>query len=344
MERYARQMRVPGFQGRAQQLIQESHVLVAGAGALGSSIAESLCRAGVGRISVVDRDIVELTNLQRQQLYTERDAEQNRPKAEAALERLQQINSSVRVEAYTAEITPAVLESFQKVSLIMDGLDNFETRLLLNDFALKQQIPLIYGGALADRSMTYTVLPDNDQAPCLRCLFGESDQETESCETAGVLGPAVQITAGLQSVEALKLLSGQEDKLRSGLLQAELLDFSVRSFQVGQMKQENCPSCGKNPEYPSLNKQEQGLAVMTLCGRNTVQVRPANLTYALRSSVLADKAVRKTAAFTELLIEGRRVMVFQDNRALIHGTADKQEATRLYHVCMERQTLTQEAE
>ncbi|WP_444685435.1 ThiF family adenylyltransferase [Alkalicoccus luteus] len=343
MERYARQMRVPGFGGSAQKQIQDSHVLIAGVGALGSSIAESLCRAGVGRLSLIDRDIVELTNLQRQQLYTEWDVEQSRPKAEAALERLQQVNSSVQVEAYTAELTPAVVESFQDVSLIMDGLDNFETRLLLNDFALKHRIPLIYGGALADRCMSYTVLP-GEEAPCLRCLFGESDQETESCETAGVLGPAVQITAGLQTAEALKLLSGQPEKRRNGLLQAELIDFSVRTFQVSQMKQESCSSCGNSPTYPALSRMENGLAVMTLCGRNTVQVRPVGLSYQLRRSVREAKAVREVGAFTELLIKDRRMMVFADGRALIHGTADKQEAERLYHVCMERQTLTQEIE
>src|SRR5688572_18330081 len=211
LDRYSRQVRVPGIGKAGQDRILASRVTLCGVGALGTVLANTLVRAGVGFIRVIDRDFVEPSNLQRQVLFDESDVESNLPKAEAAAIKMRQINSSVTVEPVVADINRTNIEGFcADADLILDGSDNFEIRYLINDVAIKHGKPWVYGGAVGSQGMTMTIIPD--ETPCLRCVFeaAPAPGETGTCETAGVLAPAVSIVASYQATEAIKLLSGNK--------------------------------------------------------------------------------------------------------------------------------------
>ncbi|MEX0741695.1 MAG: ThiF family adenylyltransferase, partial [Phycisphaeraceae bacterium] len=212
-DRYHRQMLLPGFDAAAQASLSRATVLLVGCGALGTVIADMLARAGVGRLRIVDRDLVELTNLQRQVLFTEADAAGHVPKAVAAAERLALVNGEVTVEPHVVDFTHRnAVPLAAEVDLLLDGTDNFATRLLLNDLAVAHDLPYVYGGAVGTTGTVYPVLPGNDATagPCLRCLLGDEPETGQlgSCDTVGVLGPAAGIVANFQAAEALKILSG----------------------------------------------------------------------------------------------------------------------------------------
>ncbi|WP_339796152.1 ThiF family adenylyltransferase [Paenibacillus sp. FSL R5-0744] len=334
-DRYSRQVRFAPFGAEGQEGLAQSSVLVVGAGALGTGIAETLVRCGVGKIILADRDYVEWSNLQRQQLYTEVDAIERMPKAAAAQRRLQQINSEVVIEAYVIDVRAEELEGLVSgVDLIMDGTDNFDTRLIINDMAQKHGIPWVYGACVGSYGITYTILPG--ETPCLHCLLGTVPLGGDTCDTAGILPQAVQLVTANATAEALKLLGQRKDQLRNKLLTFDVWRNEYHEIGVKAAKKKNCPSCGSHPIYPYLMaaNTERG---DVLCGRDTVQIRPArpqklNLQEtADRLSRLGSGSVDSNAYLVSFIEGPYRLVIFADGRALIHGTKDIAAARSFYH-------------
>ncbi|WP_405174260.1 ThiF family adenylyltransferase [Paenibacillus sp. FSL H8-0261] len=334
-DRYSRQVRFAPFGAEGQERLAQSSVLVVGAGALGTGIAETLVRCGVGKIILADRDYVEWSNLQRQQLYTEVDAIERMPKAAAAQRKLQQINSEVVIEAYVIDVRAEELEELVSgVDLIMDGTDNFDTRLIINDMAQKHGIPWIYGACVGSYGISYTILPG--ETPCLNCLLGTVPLGGDTCDTAGILPQAVQLVTANATAEALKLLGKRKEQLRNKLLTFDLWRNEYHEIGVKAAKKKNCPSCGSHPIYPYLMaaNTERG---DVLCGRDTVQIRPArpqklNLQEtADRLSRLGSGSVDSNAYLVSFIEGPYRLVIFADGRALIHGTKDIAAARSFYH-------------
>ncbi|MDH6371691.1 molybdopterin/thiamine biosynthesis adenylyltransferase [Paenibacillus sp. PastF-3] len=334
-ERYSRQVRFAPFGVEGQEELAKSSVLVVGAGALGTGIAETLVRCGVGKIILADRDYVEWSNLQRQQLYTEADAQERIPKAAAAQSRLQQINSEVVIDAHVIDVRAEELEGLiSGVDLIMDGTDNFDTRLIINDMALKHGIPWIYGACVGSYGITYTILPG--ETPCLHCLLGTVPLGGDTCDTAGILPQAVQLVTANATAEALKILGKRKAQLRNKLLTFDVWRNEYHEIGVKAAKKKNCPSCGSHPIYPYLMAANTGRGDV-LCGRDTVQIRPArpqklNLQEtADRLSRLGSGSVDSNAYLVSFIEGPYRLVIFADGRALIHGTKDIAAARSFYH-------------
>jgi adenylyltransferase/sulfurtransferase len=244
LDRYVRQMAFPGIGESGQRNLLNSSVALIGCGGLGTHIADTLARAGVGWLKLVDRDYVELSNLQRQLLFDERDVAESLPKALAAARRLENINSQVKVESLVADVSRENVEDIiSDVDLVLDGCDNFETRYLINDACLKHNIPWIYGGAVASYGMTMNIIPH--QTACLRCVFPEKPATGTviTCMTAGILASIVSIIAALECSEALKLLTGQ-GRLNQGLIHVDVWENSLEVFSV-ERQENDCPACGK---------------------------------------------------------------------------------------------------
>src|SRR3954447_12315415 len=272
-ERYSRQVRVPGIGKAGQERIGKSRVTVCGCGALGTVLANHLVRAGVGFVRIVDRDFVEVSNLQRQVLFDESDVTNNMPKAVAAANKLRAVNSAVRIEPVVADIDRTnILDLCRDADVIVDGTDNFEVRYTINDAAVKLNKPWVFGGAVGTEGQTMTIVPG--ETPCLRCVFEASPGpgEVGTCETAGVLGPIVGIVASFQAAEALKLLAGKTDAINRELFVLNVWENTSRRVKVAPLKgrKGQCPCC-------ALRKFEwldgaHGTQTTTLCGRNAVQV------------------------------------------------------------------------
>lgn len=334
--RYSRQERFAPLGVSGQEALGHRHVLIVGAGALGSAVAETLVRAGVGRITITDRDYVEWSNLQRQQLFTEQDAQKHLPKAEAARIRLQSINSEVQIESHIMDVGAEELADLaQDCDLIMDATDNFDTRLIINDISQKLSIPWIYGGCVGSTGMSYTFLPG--KTPCLHCLLGAVPLGGDTCDTAGILPQAVQVVAAHQTMEAMKLLSGNMSMLRMKLISFDLWRNESTEIKLDSAKKTDCLSCGTDPVYPYLSSTNHTKSEV-LCGRDTVQIRPARkMTMDLK--VLAERLTRLPEGKTSLnpymvifeISQNRRLVFFADGRALIHGTSDLMEAKNLYY-------------
>ena len=335
-ERYSRQILFEGIGREGQERLREGSVVILGCGALGCAQAEMLARAGVGRLRLIDRDVVESTNLHRQVLFEERDAEERLPKAVAAAARLERINRSVRVEPVVRDANPTNIESLlDGATVILDGTDNFETRYLLNDAAVKLGRPWIYGAAVGAHGLQMTIRPG--VTPCLRCLFREMPPpgSTPTCDTAGVILPIISVVASHQVVECLKLLLGQTERLHGCLLQFDLWDNRTSRLRLDRLREEaDCPTCDHH-RYDYLNV-ERGQLVTSLCGRNAIQISPP-LSPAL-SLDLADRAnqlrnvgeVRYNAHLLKFKTGGYELTVFPDGRCLIQGTDDPKVARSLY--------------
>lgn len=330
--RYARQIIFPPLGNEGQRKLLAATVVVAGCGATGSVIANHLARAGVGHLRVVDRDFIELNNLQRQLLFDEEDIRRQLPKAEAARRKLAVINSQIQVEGVVADINSEnVLDLLQGAGLVMDGTDNFEARFLINDACVKLGIPWVYSGVIASYGMSMTILPG--ETACLRCLMGEvpAPGTSPTCDTAGVLGPAVSVIASIAAGEALKLLAGFGE-LNHGLLNYDLLDQSLDRFKV--QRRPDCLTCGQH-QYPFLHAQE-GSRTVTLCGRNAIQIHvPGHegvdleeLARRLRQAGVSDIAVNPYLLRARL--DGLEMTLFPDSRAIIKGTEDETLARTLY--------------
>ncbi|RKQ37237.1 MoeB/ThiF family adenylyltransferase [Oceanobacillus halophilus] len=330
-ERYSRQVLFQPIGTNGQQRICNKHVLIVGCGALGSSNAENLVRAGVGKLTLVDRDYVELSNLQRQQLYTEKDVCDQVPKANAAKKRLQEINSEVEIMPHVLDATPISLKPLlADIDLVIDATDNFETRFMLNDLMQKHRIPWIFGSCVGSTGMSYTVLPN--ETPCLQCLLDTIPVSGATCDSVGIISPAVQMVVAHQTTEALKLLIDDMEALRTKLVTFDLWHNHYHTMNVNRAKKTDCPTCGNNPTYPNLN-EEASSKTEVLCGRNTVQIRiPQKMNLEELASRLQNIAPIKHNDFL-LSIEYKsyRLVFFYDGRTLIHGTNSIEKAKSIYN-------------
>lgn len=352
-DRYHRQMLLEGVGSDGQARLGAGCVLIVGCGALGCALADTLARAGVGRLVLVDRDIVEWTNLQRQSLFDERDAAAGTPKATAARARLSAINSAVRVDAHVRDFTAANAELFLRArpGVILDGTDNFETRFLLNDLAVREGLPYVYGGVVGARGLAMTIRPG--RTPCLRCVFEHPPPpgSAPTCETAGVLGPAVQMIAAAQAAEALKLLIGRGDLLAPGLLELDLWTNAIRRLSPAPGPHPDCPCCARR-RFDYLDIDARGSA-LTLCGRGAVQITPARAANPGDHGVAAPIATSEALA-ARLRAHGRfrahagalhgtftherddagcgtlSLTVFDDGRAIVRGTSSPERAKAVY--------------
>lgn len=348
LERYNRQVLLPGIGEAGQRRIGAARVVVVGCGALGSVSAGVLARAGVGFLRLLDRDFIEESNLQRQVLFEEEDLRAGLPKAEAAALRLQRINSTVEIEAVVADVNPAnVEELIRDADVVLDGADNFETRFVLNDACIKHNVPWVYGGAVGSTGMTMTVLPG--ETPCLRCLFESAPPPglTPTCDTAGVLASAPGVVANIQAAEALKICAGRRDAVQRRLLSFDLWTSEMRRFKIEKARDASgCPCCGQR-RFEYLDVRSVGAAT-TLCGRDAVQLNPhprstageaakTDLT-ALSEKLKAVEEVGGVSVNKFLLrfsvprtkgVKGQgrlEFTVFPDARAIIKGTKDQTEA------------------
>jgi adenylyltransferase/sulfurtransferase len=326
-ERYSRQILYPGIGPSGQQRLIDSLVVIAGCGALGSFQAGALARAGVGKLRIVDRDYVELSNLQRQWLFEESDAEESLPKAEAARRRLAAINSSISVEAVVDDLTAANAEELLAgASLILDGTDNFETRFLINDFAVSRGIPWIYGAAVGSYGITMPILPPH--GACFACVYPEPPPGAQpTCETEGVLGAATSLTASLQVGMAMRLLSG--DIPASVITNADVWTGAIRQIPMPS-RDPDCRVCGRR-DFSYLNGERR--APVSLCGRNAVQIheisRPLDLE-GLAKRLAPLGAVRANGFALRFEAAPYLLTVFPDGRVIVKGTSDTGVARSLY--------------
>lgn len=333
-ERYSRQTLFAGIGEAGQRKLAEKHVLIVGSGALGTGNAEILTRAGVGKLTIVDRDYVEWSNLQRQQLFTEKDAIERIPKAISAKKRLEQINSKTIIEAQIMDININEIHPLtEQVDLIIDGTDNFETRMLLNDISQRKKIPWILGACVGSYGLSYCIIPD--QTPCFACLLEKVPIGGATCDTAGIIAPTVQMVVSYQTAEALKVLTEEVDALRNKLVSFDLWKNQHAMIGVNKLKKDTCPSCGTNPVYPYLQIENQTKTAV-LCGRNTVQIRPP-IKQKLDLHILANTLSKlggqlKTNPYLiSFKKDAHRLVIFQDGRVLVHGTKDIAKAKTLYH-------------
>lgn len=336
LERYSRQVLFSELGEAGQTRLMQSSVLLCGCGALGTVLAETLVRAGVGHIKIVDRDFVELSNLQRQVLFDESDVAAKLPKTIAAVEKLKKINSEVQIEAVVEDIDHTnILGLAENVDLILDGTDNFEVRYLINDVSLELGIPWIYCGCIGSTGQTMTILPG--KSACLRCLIDSAPEpgSTETCDTAGILGPTVNVIASLEAVDAIKLLSGQVEQIKPVLTVVDVWEGSFRQMSVADLREKGgCKACHQG-ERIWLNG-EQGSRTTRLCGRNAVQVSPADkgkiafedLAVKLQNSGSVD--VNPYLLRLNLKNPDYEISLFRDGRAIIKGTDDPSVAKTIY--------------
>ncbi|OBZ13383.1 ThiF family adenylyltransferase [Bacillus sp. FJAT-26390] len=342
-DRYSRQTRFAAIGEEGQRKLAESSVLIVGTGALGASLAQHMVRAGVGEVRLVDRDFVEPSNLQRQMLFDEADALAVLPKAVAAANKLRRINSSVNIEATVADVNVSNIEALASgVHLVLDGTDNAATRLLLSDICFKQRIPFVYGGVAGAQGMQATLVPESTS--CLRCLIGAEDSENEAdtCDTVGVLAPAVEFVAALQAGEAIKWLSGNQGAVRQTWLSVDLWSFRLRESKL-PAGSAHCRYCGTGQEaargakaiLETDSQNESAIGSTVLCGRDTVQVtlgKPLQLAI-LEKSLEAQgcKLTVNRYLVKAALQSGEQMILFSDGRVLVQGTADAVHAISLCH-------------
>jgi adenylyltransferase/sulfurtransferase len=331
-DRYARQTVFPGIGPEGQQQLLASRVVLVGCGALGTVIANVLARAGIGFLRVVDRDYVELSNLQRQVLFDEEDALDGAPKSVAAVAKLQRINSEVAYEAVVGDVGPDNAERLVRdADLILDGTDNLEVRYVLNDVAVKLGKPWVYAAAVASYGLLMPIVPG--ETPCLRCVFPDPPPagSVDTCDTAGVLGPMPGIIANLAAAEALKLLVGAREQRSPGLLWIDCWHSSIQRTPIEQPVPD-CPTCQQR-RFEFLERTG-GAPAATLCGRDAVQVRPTNPgdldLPALAERLRAVGEVRQSVHLVRFTAAPHELTIFRDGRAIVKGTSDPATARGLY--------------
>lgn len=333
-ERYSRQMLFAPIGREGQEKLRDKRVVIVGAGALGTGNAEILARAGVGRLTVIDRDYVELSNLHRQLLYTEADVRSRLPKAIALKRHLAQISSETVVEPHVADATADKLaELVQDADLLIDATDNFETRFVINDISQKFGVPWIYGACIGSYGVSFMVIPGS--TPCLHCLLEEMPLGEATCDTMGIIAPAVQMVVAHQTAEALKWLTGNRGALRNRLVSFDVWENRYTAVDAAALKRRDCPSCGDDAVYPYLSRKHVTQTAV-LCGRDTVHIRPPRelncdlkeLAGRLRAGGGKVEANPYLLVYTDGAI---RMVLFRDGRALVHGTGDAAEAKSWYH-------------
>jgi adenylyltransferase/sulfurtransferase len=331
-DRYSRQVLFQEIGKAGQECLSRSRVVIIGCGALGSAQAESLARAGVGNLRIVDRDFVEFSNLQRQTMFTESDATNRLPKAIAAANYIRRVNSDIEVEPEIADVNHSNVERLiQDCDVVIDGTDNFATRYLINDACVKHGVNWIYGAAVASYGVTMTIRPKI--TPCLCCVFPETPAAATAptCDTAGVIMPIINIVAAVQVSEALKLLTGNENELHGSLMQFDVWRNQWRSISVGGPA-ENCPACSLG-KFESLQPESAEFAAV-LCGRHAVQVSPAHPVRVDLNQLSERLAPAGEVKVNDYLLRFRtgefELTIFQDARSIIRGTDDISTARSLY--------------
>jgi molybdopterin/thiamine biosynthesis adenylyltransferase len=328
LERYSRQILFAPVGSEGQERICRGRVAVVGCGAIGASACTLLARAGVGMVRIIDRDYVEASNLQRQLLFDEDDARESLPKAAAAARKLALINSEVSVEAHPSDLTPETISLLSGMDLVLDCTDNFETRYLINDFAVKNGLPWIYAAAVGSYAVTMNVVPGDTS--CLACVFPEPPTGTfATCETAGILNSTATLVASIQVCEALKLLVGADDSLRRTLLSIDLWT-NQRSEVAATEPRADCKTCAQKI-FDHLEGKSR--PQITLCGRNSVQIheRKRPVDFAEMNSRLAPHGqVRYNDMVLKFWREIYEMTLFLDGRAIIKGTSDPAVARSLY--------------
>lgn len=329
-DRYSRQTIFAGIGVDGQRRLGEAFVVVVGCGALGTVIASALARAGTGRLRVIDRDFIEYHNLQRQLLFTERDIEENLPKAVAAERHLREANSEIEIEGVVADFSPANAEKLAAgADVLVDGLDNFETRYLVNDVALKLGIPWVYGGAIGSGGMTATFLPA--QPPCFRCFMNAPPSGAGlTCDTAGVVNLAPWVVGSLEAAEVMKLILGDPPPSRE-LVVFDLWRRSFQSIPLEAFSDPHCPACKGRFEFLEGRRKTR---VTSLCGQNAVQIwNPAaggmHLDE-LRQRLNALGPVEGSEQMVRFAVGDQELVIFYDGRTIVRGTRDESLAKALY--------------
>ncbi|GMK41705.1 molybdopterin biosynthesis protein MoeB [Paenibacillus sp. CCS19] len=335
--RYVRQMRFAPIGAAGQQSLGSRSAVVVGLGALGAVIASHLVRGGIGRIRLIDRDIVEYSNLHRQMLYTEQDAEQLLPKAEAAAIRLRAANSEPIIEPIVTELSPSNAQKLlADADIIMDGTDNFSARYLMNEVSVKHGIPWIYGGAVGGSGMCTSIIPG--ETACFRCLFPAPPAAgaVDTCETAGVISPIIDIIGSLQAAEALKLLTGNAGAVNQGLTQVDVWNSQWMNIKTTQSRRSDCPVCA-NRQFDALENHDNHTETASLCGRHTVQITPPQPLQtplphiASRLSHTGEIELTRYLMRLSLADSDYTFILFPDGRALVQGTDDPITAQRIYN-------------
>lgn len=330
-ERYSRQILFGGIGAEGQKRIAEGRVAIVGCGATGSAVASLLARAGVGRLRIIDRDYVEASNLQRQSLFDEKDATESLPKAIAAARKIAAFNSEIKVEPRVEDATPGNINVLlNKVDVIVDGADNYETRYLVNDYAVKNSLPWIYAAAVGSYGVTMNVLPGS--TACLACIFPETPRGmVETCETSGILNTAVNVVASIAATETIKLLVGGEAAAR---LRKTLWSFDVWTNDHAEISaaapRPGCRACGKRD---FIHLAGEGRPHITMCGRNSVQIherfRPIDFVE-MQRRLEPHGIVRHNEFVLKFWREPYEMTLFPDGRAIIKGTPDAGIARSLY--------------
>ncbi len=330
--RYARQTVLKEIGQAGQQMLAGATAVVAGLGALGTNSANLLARAGVGTLRLVDRDIVDWTNLQRQCLFEEEDAAQSLPKAEAAVRYLKRVNSAIRYQPITENINPGNIERIVAgAAVVVDGLDNFYTRALLNEACVEHGIPWVYGACLGTYGSAATIIPG--VSGCLNCMLPDVGQATTpplSCETVGVLGPVAALVAAWQSSEALKIMVGKKDAVSPHLVHVEMWHNDFSTLPMTRVAE--CSVCGQHKF--DLLEHGSRLATASLCGRDAVQIVPPptfNMDFDLLRQTLGRLfPLEQNPYLLKFRADDHDVVVFHDGRAMVFGTSDPNAALSLY--------------
>jgi adenylyltransferase/sulfurtransferase len=329
IDRYSRQVLFRGIGEEGQRKLGNSCAVIIGCGALGTVIATSLVRAGIGRVRIIDRDFIEYHNLQRQVLFDEEDVRSQLPKAVAAERHLKKVNSSIEIEGIVADVNYTNIEKFvHDADVILDGLDNLETRFLINEVSLKHKVPWIYGGAIGASGMTMNIIPG--ETPCLRCVHPEvpSGARMLTCETAGVISPAPFIIGSLQSAEAIKILVGAEE-INRDLIIIDVWRGKFSRFKVG--RRDDCMTCQGKYEFL---EGKFGTKTTSLCGQNAVQVINPEVGEVSFERLAAHLKPVGEVSFNEFMlhfrVDNHEMVIFPDGRAIVKNTDDESLARGLY--------------
>ncbi|MCT8138776.1 ThiF family adenylyltransferase [Anaerobacillus sp. CMMVII] len=332
--RYSRQLLFWPEGKVSQEQLSKKTVTIIGIGALGTALANHLVRAGIKELRIVDRDIVEESNLQRQMLFDEQDARNHIPKAIAAKQKLSAINSAVKIVDYIEDVNTNNIEAIVSGSdLILDGTDNMRIRYLINDISIKLAIPWIYGGVVHSRGMTTTIIPN--KTPCFRCLFPNIETgHAETCDTVGVLSTVVHIIASYQATEALKLLIEDTEALREEMIQLDVWKNDFDEFPFQNSLNKECPCCQKR-NFDFLNMKHSAQLISSLCGRDSIQIAPMNEAITLNFDDIITRwsnigKIEKTPYLLRMKYDDYQLSLFKNGRLLIHGTTDTMIAKRLY--------------
>ena len=331
-DRYSRQILFGGIGREGQRRLLAARALIVGCGALGSAQAESLARAGVGCLRIADRDFVEFSNLQRQTMFTESDAQERLPKAIACATHLREINSDIQVEPEIVDVNHSNIERLiQDCDIVLDGTDNFATRYLINDACVKHNINWIYGAAVGSYGVTMTIRPS--ETSCLRCVFPEAPPAASAptCDTAGVIMPIISVVAAVQVSEALKMLIGQTESLHGSLMQFDVWRNEWRRIALGE-KSGDCATCSLR-RFETLDAEDRDFAAV-LCGRHAVQVSPAQRVnvdlLALSQKLQSVGEVKANDYLLRFRTGEYELTVFSDARSIIRGTDNIATARSLY--------------